>query len=244
MTVVGLAPLPALLLVVLATIATAGCGANIELGGDTIRRIERDAVSAVGVDRVEVDTGNGRVDVVASRSASAGEIEVDVIMHESDEGDADYTVEVDDGVVSIDGECDSGWFRQCSVGFVVTVPDGVAVDIDTDNGAIVLERLAGEIDAHTNNGAVTGDDLVSDDVEVRTDNGRIELLFDHAPATVDAHTNNGAIDVLVPDDGTDYDVRADSDNGAVDIEVPHADGSAHRITAESDNGRIDIAVRR
>jgi len=244
MSVVGIAPLPALLFAAFAVVAAAGCGANIELGGDTIRRIERETVSAAGIDRVEIDTGNGRVDVVASRSDSVGEIEVDVIMHESDEGDADYTVAVDDGTLLVDGECDSGWFRQCSVGFVVTVPADIEVEVDTDNGAIVLEGLAGEIDAHTDNGAVTGDDLVSDDVDVRTDNGRIELRFDHAPASVEARTDNGAIDVLVPDDGTDYDVRADSDNGTVDIDVPHTDGSSHRIIAESDNGRIDIAFRR
>lgn len=242
MSVIGIAPLPALLFAAFAAVVATGCGVNVELGADTIRRIEREELSASGVERVEIDTGNGRVDVVAS-AAATNEIEVEIVMHESDEGDADYTIEVDGDVVSIHGECDGGWVRQCSVGFVVTMPDHVDVEVDTANGAIVLDELAGDIVAHTNNGAVTGDDLVSHDVDIRTNNGGIELRFDRAPVRVDARTDNGSIDVRVPDDGTDYDVSADSDNGRVDVDIPDDEGSSHHITAESSNGRIDIAFR-
>jgi hypothetical protein len=243
MSIVTIVPLPTLLLVAATAVAATGCGVTGQMGDDTTRRIERETISIADVERVDVSTDNGRIDLVASPAAT-DVIEIEIVLEESRQGDADYSLEVVDGTLDLDGECDGGLFRQCSVVFVVTMPADLAADIETDNGAIVVDGMSGPIDIETDNGAVTGDDLESADVSVRTNNGRIRLVFDDAPSTVEARTDNGAIDVLVPDDGTLYDVDADSDNGSVDVDVPTMTGAERTITADTDNGSIDVDVRR
>jgi len=242
MSITGVAPLPTLLVLAFGALVVSGCGVNVDFGGDTTRRIERETLPAGDVREVEIHTTNGRVDVVASSEAE--EITVEAIMQESREGDADFSVSLQDAdaTVSIDGECDAGWGRSCSVGFVVTVPGGVDVDATTTNGAIVIDGVSGSVEAHTTNGAVTGNDLASRDVTARTTNGRVRLLFDDAPSDVEVRTSNGSIDVMVPDDGTEYDVDADSNNGSVDVDLPTGD-SGHQVTARTTNGRIDIDTR-
>lgn len=235
----SLAPLPTLVLVSLATVVVAGCDASISIGDETSRRVESESVPADDVSTIEIATENGRVDVVGS--ASARTIDIDVIMIEDDTGDADYSIDVVDGVLHLDGECDAAWHDSCSVGFVVSVPSDRAIEVATDNGAIALRGLVGPVDARTDNGAIVGTDLGADTVDARTDNGRIDLSFDHVPDVVGVHTDNGAIDIEVPDAG--YAVDADSDNGSVDVDVRRDDGADHTIQASSDNGSIDIDTR-
>ncbi len=236
MSVLSLAPLPTIVLVSVAAVVMTGCDASISFGDDVVRRVESETVPADDVTAIDISTGNGRIDVVGSASATA--VDVDVIMREVDRGDADYSVDVVDGTLQLDGECDAAWHDPCSVGFVVSVPSDRDIEISTDNGAIALRGVGGDVDLRTDNGAIVATELTADVVEAQTDNGRIELSFDRIPDLVDARTDNGAIDIEVPD--ADYAVDADSDNGSVDVDVPRDDDAGHTIHASSDNGAIDI----
>ena len=105
---------------------------------------------------------------------------------------------------------DGGWRRNVTVAMTVLVPRGVTVKVGTGNGAVSVERVAGEVNASTGNGRVSvssTDGLVrvstgNGDVDVRdakaavrvsTGNGRVYVTTSQGP--VDARTGNGDIDV-------------------------------------------------
>ena len=237
MTTATALPLPALVTAICAALALAGCG-GLDMRGDLTERTETETVDAADVERIEITTDNGRV-VVTTGASDA--ITVTARLQESDTGDADHTLRADGGRLLVAGHCDDGWFDRCSVGFEVTVPEGVAVDVETDNGRIDLAGVAGRVDVETDNGTITGDGLASTAVRARTDNGRIDLVFAAVPAEVTASTDNGAVAIQFPDDGDAHAVSAASDNGAVDVDVRTDPTSDRHVTIETDNGAIDVA---
>lgn len=141
------------------------------------------------------------------------------------------------------GECDARWWDRCSVGFVVTVPSDLAVDVETNNGRVEVSEVDGEIRVETDNGAIDAGRLGSAVVDTRTDNGRIRLAFDEAPTVVSAASGNGAIAVRLPDLDLEYAVDADSSRGRVDVDVRTDPAADRRVTARSDNGEIDVEYR-
>ena len=80
-------------------------------------------------------------------------------------------------------------------------------------------------------------------VRARSDNDRVALSFAAAPEQVDVRTDNGRIDIEVPAVDSGYEIDADADNGDVDIDVPAAADSPRSIAAVSDNGDVSIAAR-
>jgi DUF4097 and DUF4098 domain-containing protein YvlB len=165
------------------------------------------------------------------------------VFEESDEGDADSSIEVENDRLVVRGECDAGWWQDCSVAFVVTLPSSFRVDVSTDNGRVDVIGLAGNVHVETDNGRIGAEDIRSATFGAHTDNGRISLAFEEAPTTVIAETDNGAIDIELPrlaGDDAGYDVDTSTDNGRVDVGVSTDPRSEHRITAASDNGSIDV----
>ena len=224
-------------LAAVAALAVSSCSVQIDLDDDTTRRIENDVVPVASLTRLDVDTDNGAVEIVGG---GVGEIEIRTVLEESNEGDARYSIDTDGDTLVVRGECDG---NRCQVGFEVTVPDDVDVEVQTSNGKVVIDGLAGDAAIETDNGAIEGERLATVEIRARTDNGRILLDFDQSPTMVDATTDNGAITVRLPDDGAAYDVEAESDNGNVDIDV-RTDPTAERtIVVESDNGAIDVKYR-
>lgn len=236
MSIASTAPLPTLLFAAFATLAVTGCTVSFDLDDDTTRRIERDTVPVDGLTAIDVTTGNGQIEVVGG---GGDDIAIRTVLQESDDGDAEYRIERDGDLLRLVGECDSGWFESCSVAFRAVVPDDIDVRVETDNGRVAVDGVAGDVDIETDNGAIDGEGLEAAIVQVRTDNGRIQLLFDAAPSTIDARTDNGAIAIRVPGDDA-YDVDADSDNGSVEVDVRTDPDADRRVVAQSDNGAIDV----
>jgi DUF4097 and DUF4098 domain-containing protein YvlB len=230
-------PLPALVLAAFAAIAMSGCAVSLDFDEDVTKRTEARTVPVGDLTHLDVSTANGTVSVA---TADVDDIEIVARLQESDRGDAEFSVDTDDDVLSLVGECDGGWLSRCSVGFDVTVPAGLDVDVRTDNGPIFVDGVAGRVDLETDNGAIEATTLEADDVAARTDNGRILLQFDAAPTSVEATSDNGAIAIRFPDDGADYDVDASSDNGPRDIAVRTDPTAERRIVVGSDNGAIDV----
>jgi DUF4097 and DUF4098 domain-containing protein YvlB len=233
-------PLPTLLSAAFATLAVTGCGLTVNVGDDTTRRTEEDTVPVDELEAIDITTENGAVEV---RAGDDDEITIRSVFEESDEGDADSSIEVENDRLVVRGECDAGWWQDCSVAFVVTVPSSFRVDVSTDNGRVDVIGLAGDVHVETDNGRIGADDIRSATFGAHTDNGRISLAFEEAPTTVIAETDNGAIDIELPrlaGDDAGYDVDTSTDNGRVDVGVSTDPRSEHRITAASDNGSIDV----
>jgi hypothetical protein len=220
-----------------AAVLLAGCSLDVEVG-DTTRRVEHERVPADGVATLVVASENGAVDV---RGDDVDQIEIESIFDESDHGDGSSEIERDGGRVVVTGDCDDSWRKSCSVGFRITVPRSLDVHVATGNGRVALAALSGDLDVKTDNGRIEGRSIEATRLHARSDNGRVALSFAAAPEQVEVRTDNGRIDIELPTVDSGYDVDAAADNGDVDVAVQTAANSPRRISAVSDNGAVTIA---
>lgn len=104
-------------------------------------------------------------------------------------------------------------------------------------GYVVAVPASFDVDVSTDNGRVelTG---IAGDISIDTDNGAIvadELLT----SSVEAHTDNGRIRLSFDD--VPNTTVATTDNGSITIEVPD-DTAGYDVDADSDNGQVDVDV--
>ncbi len=129
------------------------------------------------------------------------------------------------------------------------------ISIESDNGTLKLaECEGGRFEAITDNGSIAGVRMNFNDINLRTDNGKI--FYEFKPLEVGKAsfvTDNGKIQMVIPD-GVDYDIHATTDNGRFFIgldgeylikNTPHGKefqktlGSGKvKIEAETQNGSI------
>ena len=157
-----------------AVLAVTGC--NVGLGA-TADLTEESTVDPSGIRRIVITTDNGDVNV----DAGTGDIEIDALIAEHDKGDGEWTVDAVGDTLVVTGTCDAGWLDRCAVGFRVTVPAGLDVTVQTNNGDIDLQGLSGAVDLTTNNGEIDGTRIAAGSVQVTSDNGDVKLTFSTAP---------------------------------------------------------------
>jgi DUF4097 and DUF4098 domain-containing protein YvlB len=139
--------------------------------------------------------------------------------------------------------------RYSGVDFDVVVPVDTRVEIDTSNGSISVEDIAGTILLDTSNGAIDVYDSTGA-LTADTSNGRIEVVrfvgelkldtsngdvwIEDFAGTVDAETSNGSVQFTgTPTAGGN---RIRTSNGSVTVRVPlHV---SIRFSAVSSSGRI------
>lgn len=217
-------------------------------------RTETATFAAGGVTRLDLVADNGSVEVVG---ADTDEITVIAeISHGLSRTRHRAAIEGDTLVVRSSCPWISEW---CSVDYRIEVPaeldvqldieDGRlavrdvagAVRVDGDSDSIELTRLAGDVEASTDDGNVVARGLRSASVQADSDNGRVSLTFASAPTTVQASTDHGRVEVVVPDGSETYRVDLETDFGSTDIGVRTDPDSSRRITGSSDSG--DVTVR-
>lgn len=241
MAALGSLPLHGLALAALATIAVSGCSLSIDIGDDADERTLVDRVAVDGIDRLVVTTDNGSVDITTTADP-VDEIEIRTLIRESDAGDGSVTIEPAGDRLDVAGRCDSGWFDECRVGFEITVPADIDVEVETDNGAIDVEGVAGDVSLRSDNGRVRASELTAGEVVAATDNGAVDVELVAVPDLVVVETDNGAVDVVVPGDVA-YAVDATTDHGDTDVGVETDPDSPHVLDVRTDNGSITIAAR-
>lgn len=128
----------------------------------------------------------------------------------------------------------------CSMSYNVAVPQGVAVTVSTNAGAVTLTSLAGTVSAHADAGLITGVDLRSPVATFTSDAGGIIAGFSVAPRSLTATTNVGAITLTVPG-SVAYRLNARTFVGASKVTVRSDGASPHSISARSDVGAISIS---
>ena len=221
-------------------------------------RVETSTYASADVIRLEVSNANGSVTVIAGSGDSVS------VRTEISEGigATNTTEQLSFGVLELRGDCPAFGSIWCSVDYIVEIPAERAVEIDADNGAVVVRGLTGDVDVDNDNGVIELDDLsgnitVSNDnggiigtalasSVVRADNGNgsIALSFRTAPNSVTATNGNGSIDVEVP--GTDVAYRVDirSDNGGTENEIRTDPASDRTIVLSTGNGSISLLPAR
>lgn len=105
------------------------------------------------------------------------------------------------------------------VSYELDVPTGAELDaIETVNGDVGIDDVAGTVKASTVNGALTVSGL-SADVSLETVNGSVEARFERLGAgqRVNAEAVNGAITLMLPEDASAR-IEAETVNGGIDAD--------------------------
>ena len=140
------------------------------------------------------------------------------------------------------------------VRYVLKVPAGTQVKVETTNGAIKLDRLKGDITAETTNGSITGAGL-SGRVKAGTTNGGIDMDLDAVGrGGVSLETTNGGVELTIPKSAAAT-ISARLANGSIstaDLPIQSGgetsrrrldgtlNGGGERIDVETTNGSITI----
>jgi DUF4097 and DUF4098 domain-containing protein YvlB len=157
-------------------------------------------------------------------------------------GTAGSTETVTDGRLDIAARCSIRLgVGACSVGYEVTVPPNLAVRLDSDTGDVEVTGPVGNVTASTDIGDVRIEGAKADRVDASASTGDIDVELASPPRDVAARSSTGDVVVVLPADGTSYDVRTSTSTGDATVTVPSRPGADRRIDASTSTG--DVLVR-
>lgn len=152
----------------------------------------------------------------------------------------------DAGVLEARAECRDDllfWTVQsrCETDYSVEVPSGADTVVRADVGEIVIDGLEGRLHVASSVAGISAQHLRTTGTSIESDVGEIELSFDEVLGDIDVTAEFGDVTILVPDDGTTYDVRIDTElgEGLVHIDTDPVDPD-HVITVTADIGEVAI----
>lgn len=184
-------------------------------------------------DELKIDFDDGDINVT---TGDVDEIEV-TRWFTGDPGEAAWTLDSDQLALTKDCGFLSG---SCQVRYQVTVPEGIALELNGTSGDVDIAGFAEPLTIRTANGKQSAVDLTSPEVETSADNGSIDLAFAEPPASLDIMTENGSVNAELPDIGYVLDIR--TDNGGVSNDLREDDGSDSRINIRTDNGEVSLTT--
>ena len=107
---------------------------------------------------------------------------------------------------------------------------------ESDNGRITAEEIkADRIELESANGEISLKDIKADSVDVETDNGKVVL--EDVEGNIKGSTDNGKISMATKE--LDQQVMLVTDNGSIEIKTDSEPSNA-TIDAKTDNGKIHI----
>lgn len=118
--------------------------------------------------------------------------------------------------------------------FTVLTPGESSVDVETSNGAVVLEGVSGPATVRTSNGAVTVRDH-DGSVDVETSNGTVTLT--KIAGAVRSRSSNGSMTATLDADNAGP-VSLETSNGQVFLSVGEA--FVGRLTLSTSNGALNL----
>ncbi len=205
------------------------------------------SASADGINAMRIEWENGSITVRIDDTATEITAEGEKVVRAGDEDDSTQgltefavTLDVDESdsdklVLSLrlSPEHVAGNF---TADVEVVLPGGVDLDIDTENGAVVVVGNTAETAIDLQNGEVDVSEQVGD-TTIDIKNGSI--VVDSLAGSVDVEVNNGDITVTARPIG-DESLIARADLGDIDLLVP-PDTSAD-LTLDTDFGSVDVTL--
>jgi Putative adhesin len=212
----------------------------------------------VGVRSLDVDLGFESAEIVGSADATA------VSMTRSytwSLGKPSISNRLDGDLLSIGSSCPFSVGLGCSGHVRLVVPNDLQIQVHNSDGSLTLRNLDGPVDLSTSDGRINASDLTgqvklhsddgsisatglrADEVEATTSDGSVRLSFAQSPSSVTVDTSDGSVEVVVPSDGTTYDVTATTGDGSKDVSVPTDPSSARRMKLSTSDGSIKVLTR-
>jgi len=240
-----------------AALALAACDISIGASEYSVREEKTFAVS--GAPQLAVSTFDGSIEV---RGWDRDEVAVEVEKVGPDQATVEriqVTATRNGDAITIDVRKPSplestGMRRTPSANLVVSVPLKTAIvarsgdgsisirrvtgtlDLDTEDGSIRVEEIAGMLTARTGDGDVIGRKM-DGRADIRTDDGVVGL--DGVLTALKVETRDGAVEVTArPGSRTDGDWDVTTGDGDLRIEVPEGFGA--EVDARTGDGRIRV----
>ena len=128
-------------------------------------------------------------------------------------------------------------------GNVALSRSGSAATVDSGGGNLNLSHLGGVLKFTTGGGDVDGSDLTSPKATMDTGGGNVTLTFTSPPTDISITSSGGNVTILLPRDGTRYDISYQPSGGNYSLasSVLTGSGSGHTITVHSGGGNITIS---
>lgn len=132
------------------------------------------------------------------------------------------------------------WFDDCRSDLVMRVPAGLKLKATSSVGNVRARGQFEQLSLESSTGNVTATNLRVPQVRVVSSVGNVELGFVEPPEDVDVTNSVGNSRVVVPDDGTAYDLHATTSVGSTRTAVPVDSSSMLRISVTSSVGNAEV----
>jgi len=195
--------------------------------------------------QVEVINVNGRIEVEGVDGTTM-DVKADITVRAgTDEAARDLLKQVEireentNGRVRLETRYPKGLGRSnVEIKYVLRVPRSAGVALETTNGVIVVNQIAGRVRAETTNGGVEGRNL-SGAVSASTTNGAVDMaLTKLSPDGVTLETTNGSVALTIPADARGT-ISARCVNGSIkvsDLNVEKTESSRRRLEGTLNGG--------
>jgi DUF4097 and DUF4098 domain-containing protein YvlB len=195
--------------------------------------------------QIEVVNVNGRIDVEGVDGATMDVRAEITVRAGTDEAARDLLKQVEireentNGRVRLETRYPKGLGRSnVNVKYTLRVPRAAGVIVETINGSIVVNQMAGRVRAETTNGGVEGRNL-SGGVSASTTNGSVDMAVTAlSPDGVTIETTNGSVVFRVPADAKGT-ISARCVNGGIkvsDLNVETTESSRRRLDGTLNGG--------
>ncbi|MDA1361769.1 DUF4097 family beta strand repeat-containing protein [Glycomyces luteolus] len=144
-------------------------------------------------------------------------------------------------------ECDDRFFvisgDECEYHYTLAMPSGAAAEAESSVGDIRMDGLDGAIDVETSVGDIHGENLYATETRVESGVGSIHLEYAEVRGDINVIASTGSVEILVPDDGTTFEVVFESGVGEqhIDIATDPSSNADYVISVNSSVG--DLTVR-
>jgi hypothetical protein len=160
--------------------------------------------------------------------------------------------------LQIDAPC-SGFLGWCSIDYVLRVPVGTAVNLETGSGDVALRGSLGntmattgsgdldvtgsgdQLQLKTGSGDIQATGLTASKVSGRTGSGSVDLDFVDAPQNVVLDAGSGDVSVRVPQGS--YAVGVMTGSGDQHVGVTNDPNDPDHITVKTGSGDVEVAYR-
>ena len=189
------------------------------------------------VTQIHTVTEAGNVEISAG---DGDEIRVVTVLTSSLGSEPRSEVTLEDGILSMDGQCRSFLVNNCRVTYRVTVPRdaALALEVETMAGNVDLSGASGTVVVETAAGNIDVDDHLGEETELRATAGNVSFAASTPPTRLMLETTAGSITIRVPDVGYRINAGTTVGNLSVDlIEEPNAEGI---IEATTETGNVDL----
>ncbi|MEU5867961.1 DUF4097 family beta strand repeat-containing protein [Nonomuraea sp. NPDC047529] len=216
---------------VLAALVLTGCG----LQGITKAANQEQVTYKVTEKVAGLSLVGGAGEVRVSETSGAAVRVVETHRWSAERPVAEHEVEGDTLTMSYD--C-SAATDNCSVDYVIEVPEGLRVEVETGSGGVDLRGLGGPLKVKVGSGDVSATGLTGREFTGQTGSGDIALTFASAPDKVGVTSGSGHAKLTLP--AEPYDVETSTKSGDTNVTVTDDPGASRKIVATSGSGDIEV----